>query len=169
MDSSEWQPLKWHSVRSADKLENSYLVLPHSRRSSSSVTEQRRHARPCWPDRPSGTIPTTAHDGYVTTWKWSRTHSNRTESNLMPHSHHRLEVWRRGRTETAHCMVMSCGVLVFTLRWYADVVDLLSVSLLAESNLYKHFKVNQGFSVCNVEWVFSHWTDHCLTSCPFWS
>ena len=37
---------------------------------------------------------TTAHDRYVTTWKWSRMHSNHTEPELTLGAHHHLEAWR---------------------------------------------------------------------------
>lgn len=122
MDSSERQPLKWHYFRSVDKLGNSYLVLPHGRCSRSeshlslSISAALGRA-----DQTSRVEPslTTAHDRYVTTWKWSCTHSNHTELKLMLNAHH-LEAWRgeRDRTGTGHCMMISYHGWVITLRWY---------------------------------------------------
>lgn len=121
MDFSERQPLKWHYFKSVVKLGNSYLVLPHSCHSRSeshlslSISAALGHA-----DQTSGVEPslTTAHDRYVTTWKWSHTHSNHTVLKLMLNAHHHLGAWRRDRhrTGTGHCMMISYHDLAITVR-----------------------------------------------------
>lgn len=56
MDSSEWQPLKWHYFRSVDKPCVATRLQQQQQKWVSSVTEHQRRARPSWPDQPSGTF-----------------------------------------------------------------------------------------------------------------
>lgn len=89
MDSSEWQPLKWHFFRSVDK--PCVATRPHESHLSLNISAALAQA-----DQTSRVEPslTTAHDRYVTTWKWSRMHSNHTEPELTLSAHHHLEAWR---------------------------------------------------------------------------